>query len=220
MREVLRKIFSAKKDEEIYREYHGEIKEILKASTLLEEAIEELSKENHSSAREIADQALKHVKKSETVAKEAEKDVARSVRDPSAKEELIRFIHSIESVGKSVEATTYRIKMVKTFRVPKIIKEDLQAVTKYIGPTIEALKDAVYRLPVDPEGAVDYFEKIHECEEKVDDCRRKLIEDFLDKGEGVNIADYHILFEIVKYLERIADSAEETGKIIEIIGSE
>jgi hypothetical protein len=210
-------LFTGIKEEEIYDKTKKHIENTVRGTIFLRDAIDDLCNEKYDKMEEIADEIIKLERESDKIARDITRRIIEVIKDPSDREDLIKFIQSLERVTKAVEASAYRIDMSEGVRIPEILKKDLIGLIDAVIKTTQSCEKTIAQMPFYIEDALKHVEGISNLEEDVDNIRRTLMKDLIKVGGDIHLTDFYLLTEIVEKLEEIADLCEYACTVMEII---
>ena len=217
MRDSFRILFESKKDWDIYEESLDYVRKIITGAELLKDGLTDLCGGSYDTSKNLLDEILLLDGKAGQIAVNIRTRIVESIRDPYNREDLLKFIQSLEDVMRAVKAVAHRLGMCEKFEIPEILKDDLCEMVDSVISTVKSLEMSLVGMPYNPEDAIKHSRNISEHEEKVDDVRRRLMKDFIHIGDDMKLTQFYIMKEILDNLESIADRCEETGKLIELI---
>jgi len=217
MRDSFRILFESKRDWDIYEESLDHIRKTIEGTELLKEALADLCGGSYEKAKEVVDEIMLLEKRSRKVAMRIRSRIIESIRDPYNREDLLKFIQSLEDIMRAVKATAHRLEMCERFEIPEILKDDLCKLVDSVVLTVKSLEKSLLGMPYYPEDALKRTENISGHEEKVDEVRRGLMRDFVCIGDEMKLTQFYLLREIFDNLEEIADRCEKTGLLVELI---
>jgi len=214
MRGALR--FMHGREKEIYGKCLEHVKLMSGGANLLGEAVSHLVEGNQPELQHVVSKIIEMETRCDHKSTEITTLIIKTVKHPSTRSDLLRFIQALQNVAKMVESSAYRLEMCREFQVPGLIKKDLMEFTDAVVQTVRALK-AVSYLPFYSEEALGDIQKVHEYGEKADKMRRKLMCDLVNANSAIDVANFYLVNEITERLEDVADKCEEAALVMEII---
>jgi len=142
-------------------------------------------------------------------------ELAEKIIATENREDISRIIFGLEEISSYIGSTAFRLTM-KGIALDSHLKEQMKKMSTLVIHILSVLTETIKLLNEDLEAVQEKISHISIIEENIDVIRRNMLK-YLVNNSPSDYVKLFVMTEILNSLESIADSANMTANVVEII---
>lgn len=191
------------------------MKEIRITAEALEEAVHLLFDKSENLS-ESTDKISRHERNADKIKEEILEELSKTNYPPFSREKIIRLIMTSDDIADNAWAAGKKLSLVDPDIPNEQVKEGLKKLSTLASKSAQKLEKAYKTLIENPDSVNEDTKDVERMEERIDSFRaQELTPDLVRWADKANKpGTSHILVEIEKNMEEIADQSENVADII------
>lgn len=197
-----------------------QITKALDTITLLNYAIQNISKAEKKQATQHIENLLEVEKEVDKLRTEVFKELSKGTALFSGyREDLMHLVTRLDTLADHVKDAARCVKMLEDAQIPKELWEKTVHMVSTLEKCGDALRDSIKQIAVNSAAAIKGAKKVEKIEGKIDQQYLENKSLFVKFGDQINTGAMVIFDDLVEFIEYAADMCADTADYIVILAS-